>query len=80
MSTMKKEKPIVQLIKNGRNTYIQLRPYLGGYRRNPYICDTKRGKEFWWNHLMESKIWFVRNTDIQNKFNKTWDIFEKEGR
>ena len=74
---MNKEKPIVELIKSGRNTSIQLRPYFGAYRRNPYICDTKLGKEFWWNHLMESKVWFLKNHELQDKFNETWNIYEQ---
>ena len=74
---MNKEKPIVELVNCGGKTYVQLRPYFGGYRRNPYPCDTADGREHWWNHLMESKVWFLKNHELQDKFNETWNIYEQ---
>ena len=77
---MKKQKPIVELIKRRRKSYMLLRPDFMGYKYNPYVCDAAEGRDFWWNHLME-KIWFVEDPELQGKFNKIWNKYErKEGR
>ena len=72
------ENDIVELIKRKRKSYVLLRPNFGSYRRNPYVCDTAEGRNHWWNHLMESKFWFKENLELQDKFNKIWDKYERK--
>jgi len=54
-------------IKRSKN-FLELRPDFGNYKKVPYLCDIKRGYEFWYNHL-KGKIWFK---SIQKEFKSFW--------